>query len=120
MGRMITVGRGFGKYAFDDAVQMSREGDTILLEPGHYSHPEGYSISNLKLRGLGKEPNDVVVNTALDVKKGGSLNLENIVLDSHTKEKSNTCYIFPGGTLIARGVIFIPASGHAVNAGGKM
>ena len=63
MGRMITVGRGFGKYSFNDAVLMGKEGDTILLEPGHYAHTDGYTTKHLKLRGLGKEPNDVVINT---------------------------------------------------------
>ncbi|MFT9041198.1 AAA family ATPase [Schleiferilactobacillus harbinensis] len=112
MGRMITVGRGFGKYSFNDAVLMGKEGDTILLEPGHYAHTDGYTTKHLKLRGLGKEPNDVVINTDIYVKEGGSLNLENVVLDSHTIEDSNTCYLYPGATLIARGVVFMPPENY--------
>lgn len=106
MGRMLTVGRGFGKYSFDDAVKMSKEGDTVLLEPGHYTPKyDRYSATHLKIRGLGKEPTDVVVNTSFEVSNNDTLNLENFVLDYSRETKTNACYVGSGGTLIARGLV---------------
>ncbi|ERL65175.1 AAA family ATPase [Schleiferilactobacillus shenzhenensis] len=105
MGRSITVGRGFGKHTFAEAMDMTRAGDTILLEPGHYSEPRGYRVANVRMRGLGEQPSDVVLETRFQVVESGTLNLENLTMDSHAMT-GNTCYITAQCTLIARGVIF--------------
>lgn len=105
MQHAVTVGMGFGKHKFDEAITSSKAGDVILVDPGEYHFPKGFSINNIEIRGTGKSPSDVTVHTYFTVKPNGIIKLENITLINEIPDQ-NTCYVNPKGQLIAKRVLF--------------
>ncbi|MFT8907694.1 MAG: AAA family ATPase [Lentilactobacillus diolivorans] len=87
MKRAISVGKGFGKHSLTEAMKMATAGDVVVLDPGTYTEPAGFSIRNLKLRGNSTNPKSVKLITYFHVSKNGVFTLENL---SVACEKHNT------------------------------
>lgn len=105
MRHAISVGMGFGKTSFDDAVIKAEEGDVVVIDPGEYKSVDGVQCGTLEIHGAGQSPTDVVIYTEFDVKEGGMLKLQNVTL-INTKPKSNVVYVDKGGQMIATSVAF--------------
>ncbi len=73
----IRVGRGLFRKSLAEAVAVSSPGDVLVLDPGEYIEPDGFTISaDLTLRGRrGDRP---VIQTVLDVE--GRLVLSHLVV----------------------------------------
>lgn len=83
MKRAIQVGTGFMKHTFNEALDLSKPGDVIVFDPGTYSYSgEGaILISNITLRGNGKNANDVTLNLSAGLSNDGEfLKVENMTL----------------------------------------
>lgn len=97
MRHIINVGKGFGKKSFEKALEMSHIGDLILLEPGTYDYPAGFSINNLEIKGVGNNPNDVILNTAFFLSDNSKLHLSNLTVNAPSSKnalnaKSNSSF----------------------------
>lgn len=61
MRHAISVGMGFGKTSFDDAVIKAEEGDVVVIDPGEYKSVDGVQCGTLEIHGAGQSPTDVVI-----------------------------------------------------------
>lgn len=104
MKRAISVGKGFGKKDLHEAITQSQVGDVIVLDPGVYDFPNGYVINNLRMVGNGAKPTDVQLNGYFSTKKGGVLQLENLIFNCQSP-KQNTIYLRPQSSLVLTKVI---------------
>ncbi len=48
MRHAISVGMGFGKTSFDDAVIKAEEGDVVVIDPGSISQSMAFNVARLK------------------------------------------------------------------------
>lgn len=107
MRHAISVGMGFGKKNFSDAILSSHTGDTIVLDPGQYDVPGGFTIgANIKIRGNGANPEDVVLNTTFVLKEGIVLKIENLFMHNPDSENRNLINLKNEAQVIAEGTIF--------------
>jgi SpoVK/Ycf46/Vps4 family AAA+-type ATPase len=105
MKHTITVGRGFGKKRFDQALEMAESGDTILIEEGTYDFENGYKLSkNLIIKGIADNPEKVVLNTSFYLYAGIHFELDNLLL--HPSIKRNGINVEEGSTLSSSNAIF--------------
>lgn len=104
MKKLISVGSGFGKKSFHEAITSSKAGDVILLDPGEYNFPNGFNINNLKMIGNGSKATDVRLNGHFTTAKNGILHLENLTIINQT-QKHNTLGLAPQSSLILKKVI---------------
>ncbi|WP_125573052.1 AAA family ATPase [Levilactobacillus huananensis] len=80
MKKAISVGKGFGKKAFDEGIKASHVGDVVVIDPGTYVFPNGFNVGNLRLRGNGQQPGDVVINSHFSLKENGYFEVENLTI----------------------------------------
>nr|WP_225416404.1 AAA family ATPase [Levilactobacillus lindianensis] len=80
--KAISVGKGFGKKAFDEGIKASHVGDVVVIDPGTYTFPNGFDVGNLHLRGNGQQPGDVVIDSHFSMKENGYLEVENLTIYS--------------------------------------
>ncbi|BDR56596.1 AAA family ATPase [Xylocopilactobacillus apis] len=81
MANTLHVGRGFGKSSFKKAIDRSSQGDTIVIDPGVYNEIV-YDLYGLTIKGLGKNPSDVVLNINFTIDEDCYLNLENLTINN--------------------------------------
>jgi len=77
----VLVGKGFGKHTFDEAVNMVEAGGVIVFDPGTYTNNNGYNIQNIRMRGDGKQPQDVQINSHFSVAENGKFEVENMQIN---------------------------------------
>lgn len=81
MRRTIKVGLGFGKKELEQAFALADAGDIILIEAGAYFFTKKMTIAkNLTIKGLGDEPQDVVLEGNLQVTGKVKVALHNLTL----------------------------------------
>lgn len=73
------IGRGFGKRDFLEALSRAQAGDTLLLDEGQYSVPNGITVANLRIEGRG-EPKKVVLHSNILLR--GTLTLVNLTVQT--------------------------------------
>ncbi len=75
----IRVGQGFFKKGLQEALNQSRQGDTILIDEGVYELVDGVSINRLKIVGNGDREN-VVLRTNIRVQ--GETFISNLTIEA--------------------------------------
>lgn len=88
MAKTLVVGFGAGKFTLTNAINSSTLGDTISIEPGHYSLKTGVNFQGITIRGAGQSPSDVVITSFFGVLENGYLTLENLTLNELSKDVS--------------------------------
>jgi len=100
----ILVGKGFGKHTFDEAVKMVEAGGVIVFDPGTYTNTDGYNIQNIRMRGDGKQPQDVQINSHFSVAENGKFEVENMQINFTAN--NNVINVQANGEFIASRTIF--------------
>lgn len=104
MKHTIKVGQGFGKKSFDQAMEMSESGDTIIVEPGTYDFSDGFEIrKDLVIIGSTQNAEDVILLTSFYPYEGSKLELHNLLMHN---DGSNCVVLREKSQLISSNCVF--------------
>lgn len=89
MARLVKVGGGGGETSWHDALKDLRGDDVLLLEPGFYELPQGLTLTDVTLKGMGSIPGDTVILGYLSVSADSRyVTLENLCINTNTDHNS--------------------------------
>lgn len=92
MPRIIKVGAGGNEVDWRQALKDLRADDVLLLEPGFYELPQGQTLTDITIKGMGVNPEDTTILGYLSVSSDSRfVNLENLCVN--TNSDNNTLFV---------------------------
>lgn len=89
MTRIIKVGGGGDEIGWHAALKDLRADDVLLLEPGFYDLPQGLTLADLTIKGMGSNPEDTTILGYLALASDCRfVNLENLCLNTISDHNS--------------------------------
>ncbi|AUS72697.1 MULTISPECIES: AAA family ATPase [Lactiplantibacillus] len=105
MQRVIKIESGLDDYNLQDALDQNYDEAMLVLSPGVYQIKDSTVHKKLKLRGIGKNAKDVVIEGSLILAKNAEMDIENLMI-KHAAIGNNLIHMEEGSRLTAKGVIF--------------
>ncbi len=89
MARIVKVGGGGGEHDWHDALKDLRGDDVLMLEPGFYELPQGVTLTDVTIKGMGTVPEDTVILGYISVSEDSRyVTLENLCINTNTDHNS--------------------------------
>lgn len=123
MARIIKVGAGGGETDWHEALKDLRADDVLLLEPGFYQLPQGITLADITIKGMGASPDDTTILGYVSVAEDSRfVNLENLCINTNTDHNSLFVPVETDGYLSLRNCIIKGAGSDtaAIAANGKV
>lgn len=85
MPRLIKIGGGGGEISWHEALKDLRADDVYLLEPGFYQLPQGLTLADVTLKGMGSVPEETVIMGYIKLASDSRfVNLENLCVNTNS------------------------------------
>lgn len=89
MARLIKIGGGGGEISWHEALKDLRADDVYLLEPGFYELPQGLTLADVTLKGMGSVPEETVILGYIRLASDSRfVNLENLCLNTNSDDNA--------------------------------
>lgn len=89
MARLVRVGGGGGETDWLDALKDLRGDDVLLLEPGFYELPQGLTLTDVTIKGMGSNVEDTVILGYISVGVDSRyVTLENLCINTNSDHNS--------------------------------
>lgn len=94
MARIVKVGAGGSEIDWHEALKDLRADDVLLLEPGFYQLPQGITLTDITLKGMGAAPEDTTILGYISVSADSRyVTLENLCVN--TSSDHNSLFVPP-------------------------
>lgn len=89
MPRLIKVGSAADELEWNVALRQLQADDVLLLEPGFYELPQGATLADVTVKGMGSGPEDTTILGYLGVaEESRFVTLENLCINTNTDNNS--------------------------------
>lgn len=89
MARIVKVGAGGSETGWHEALKDLRADDVLLLEPGFYQLPQGITLTDITVKGMGATPEDTTILGYVSVSADSRyVTLENLCINTNTDHNS--------------------------------
>lgn len=89
MARIVKVGAGGDEIDWHEALKDLRADDVLFLEPGFYELPQGITLTDITLKGMGASPDDTTILGYISVSADSRyVTLENLCINTNTDHNS--------------------------------